>query len=459
MSCSSRWSALRDAGAAYENARILVGGSSASCVVKETFMKFDGPTATATATTTTTRRKFLPPLKQKLVKATEEYCEALERECPELLTQEHHIDDMLGGCEEGWSARAEVERREVEMQLERKDKKEMSQNEKNQILAAEIVKKRRDERSKQGQGLGGGSGSSSGGSAEDDKFLLSKYKPQDIQERLRLALKATELGNRRLEGLEYEGAASAYRFGLWQMNFETTEDILWYTKSVTNKDRILLNPCTANLHYKMGECLLAVAKGCENESERMIVAAEAASQASGAVSLDRNFVEAIFLRGAARAVAEDFKAAILDVKECCRREPMNKTYTSMLASIQRDRRVAETKERNFWDTAPAEKAKKLKKQGITFMGNEDKAWPGTVETLKRLAIKHPTLFVSIVCLLLCVVRRRRRRRRRRDGRFHFDSAAPLLSSVTFYFLQRCPPFFLAVHARRGRGRENGNFDF
>jgi hypothetical protein len=118
----------------------------------------------------------------------------------------------------------------------------------------------------------------------------------------------------------------------------------------------------------------------------MMIGAEAAAQASGALGINGELTECIYLRAIGRGMAEDFGGAMLDLGECARRDPGNKRYEEGRKRLKRDRVEAEKRERAIWKR---EGGKKMREAGYTFMGNDE--GPGWRALVVGWARRHNVL--------------------------------------------------------------------
>ena len=125
----------------------------------------------------------------------------------------------------------------------------------------------------------------------------------------------------------------------------------------------------------------------------MLIAGEASAQASGGIDINGDLTELIYVRAMARGISEDFGGAMVDIKECVRREPKNGKYVAGREKLKRDKREAVKREKALW----RRDGERMKELGYTFMGDDET--PGVLGWFIREGKNRPVLFVSVFIIL------------------------------------------------------------
>jgi len=120
-----------------------------------------------------------------------------------------------------------------------------------------------------------------------------------------------------------------------------------------------------------------------------------------AIELNRDNVRAIYLRGRARVLAEDFEAGRIDLKEAQRRNPMDPKIKDALQALGVLKKEAHDREKKLWGGKLNQK--KLSAQGFTFMGNTARWWEVVVDKIYEWMSHNPMQVVSIFLILCAIV--------------------------------------------------------
>jgi hypothetical protein len=396
-------------GVKIEATRVLTGhGTAPSIIITSAFEKSsaqllsenpgDKTASTAAATTS-------PNLVAQLQQKVHEYAEhVLFNDPPALATPIDHISKVLSDIELVWTTPATI----AEAVSSQTEKRHMSQLEYNHMVADELKKNKSDmgelklEEVLEGfKALRSNSAVEEARAVEEEQFLAGKSRPASIPLRVESAQRALSIGDARYSAGNASGAASAFRYGLWQLNFENKHDIVWYNAMAEREHRqkkndieTAVNPTLATLHFKLAQSLLKLsADTIQSFADRTILATEAASQASAACALDGENVEAIFVRGQSRMSAEDFSGASSDLKECIRRFPNDKRFRQGLVEMNENRKSALEREKKLW----GRKGFLLEQEDFSFMGEEDN-W--SVKTAKSFAMRNPVPVIILVVFFI-----------------------------------------------------------
>jgi len=201
----------------------------------------------------------------------------------------------------------------------------------------------------------------------------------NVDKRLSRGKEALRIGLKRSKNGDFEGAAQAYRFGLWQLNFENKQDVVWYTgemekarKARTTAISGKVDATVGALHFGLASELLRMcASGSQPFETVLTLATESAAQASACITLDGENVEAIHVRGRGRTACEDFEGARLDFLECERRTRGDTGQQQRFKRALEDLKVAKAKaikrEKKLW----GRKGFLLEQEGYSFMGREE----------------------------------------------------------------------------------------
>jgi len=134
----------------------------------------------------------------------------------------------------------------------------------------------------------------------------------------------------------------------------------------------------------------------------LLLGGEAAAQCSGSLDIDKNNVLAIFLRGKARMIAEDFKGAKVDLLEAKRRmgaggDGISEVHAT-LKELECLSKEALERERELWS---GEDKYEMSRRGFTFLGEESK-YEQWFQTCKYAIWNHPRVLISIFIIFFCI---------------------------------------------------------
>ena len=266
-------------GEAYTEIQSQVGGDDVDVVVRKSFLSFD-----------TIDTEKLPPARSRLAKAVVDYAK--------------HVHLQGGGYRKiistscyMISATDLMKQRPRQTRHHWKEEeitRPLTQKEKNQLLAKEVLDQRRQDRLMFDRGdFTMDNAEREAAKKFDDEvvrcgeevFLSDATTILDVKRRMDSATKARDIASRRMHIGDYRGGCKAFRFALKMLNFHTRTDISYFLSVQTAKIDSFLDTNMEACHANLAACLIEMAANETKVSQRMFLAAEAASQASGGESL------------------------------------------------------------------------------------------------------------------------------------------------------------------------------
>jgi len=266
-------------GEAYTEIQSQVGGDDVDVVVRKSFLSFD-----------TIDTEKLPPARSRLAKAVVDYAKHVHLQGGGV--SEDHIDKLLYDFRNRFD---EAATKANEAPLEEEEiTRPLTQKEKNQLLAKEVLDQRRQDRLMFDRGdFTMDNAEREAAKKFDDEvvrcgeevFLSDATTILDVKRRMDSARKARDIASRRMHIGDYRGGCKAFRFALKMLNFHTRTDISYFLSVQTAKIDSFLDTNMEACHANLAACLIEMAANETKVSQRMFLAAEAASQASGGESL------------------------------------------------------------------------------------------------------------------------------------------------------------------------------